>query len=206
MPVPVKLQRQDIKKKNTSRLKSVSSKIKDEVQRDIALYKYKVESSRNSIIKDADKVMSLNWKERPSEVLIKTDVDFLSQFGQTGNLVFASKNENKRSSHSKINVKIAEGIKEPNTIPLEDAQNIFMHLNKINLKSSENFKSQDHSKLDERVFEIADKFLNNPMVSYLSKNPGILTSSSSSSSILNRILSPKSLSRPESTTATYLKY
>ncbi|CAG9327219.1 unnamed protein product [Blepharisma stoltei] len=203
-----------------SHLRYVSSKIKNEVHKDIALYKIKMNSSRNSLVEkstEIEKMSSGVQTERTSELPINAIVDFVPQgnnedvyFSPTGPL--KEKNRQKSHKHHHKHQKkmiMTEGIKEPNTISIEDAQNIFIHLpsgkNSPLQPNSGVVRSLDLSGSDKSVMEIADKFLSNPMASYLAKDKGT-SSGFNSPKFLERLFIPNSnpISRTGTASPSYL--
>ncbi|CAG9331945.1 unnamed protein product [Blepharisma stoltei] len=195
-----------------NRLKCVSSKIKDQVHRDIALYKFKMNSSRNSLIEKSAEIEKINSGVQTERVSLPINAvdDFIPHINYEDfsspnySESFRTKNKRKQKKFS-----ITEEIKEPNTLSIEDAQDIFTHITNGKdspLKARTNgIRLLDIEKNDKSVVGIADRFLNNPMASYLSKEKGSI-SGLHSPKFIERLLIPSSnpTSRPETTSPSYL--
>lgn len=152
---------------------NVPSKIKDDVDKDIAIYKYRMDVQRSSLRDRVD-----NSETRNSG--IQTD----RSFSNGGN----SKTTHKlKQNNSKI--KISEKIREPKTVALETAQNLFKYVSQP--KKAPRYDEDTYDYAENKVLKIADQFLKNPVTSYLAKNQGMF-SVPHSPKYFERLMSPES--------------
>ncbi|CAG9313062.1 unnamed protein product [Blepharisma stoltei] len=169
----------------------VPSKIKEDVNKDIAIYKYKMEVSRTSL-------KGRNESEDRRSSGIQTDRSYGKE-EQTPSWENKSLYNEQNSHKSKI--QISEKIKEPKTVALETAKNLFRY---VHPTKEAKYKEIPAEKTENKVLKIADQFLKNPVTSYLAKNQGMF-SVPHSPKFLERLMSPESnlLSSVEMLSPTY---